>query len=201
MYKNKESINYLDINQTIDNENDNNIDLNDNIEGYNEIDSLEDTETGSTYSLKEEIKRVFHFYKEQPSIIVIVIFITYLLYYSFKNNSLINNVKNIKKINMKGGSEEYDKMKSSIFELFINTKLWNSLKKQHNYDNNIMNKIIVIFGYIFLGFIVRPIKGFFYVLMILMGISGSFLFPFLIFGVMLYYIFKKIIFNKKPNID
>jgi hypothetical protein len=201
MYKNKESINYLDINQTIDNENDNNIDLNDNIEGYNEIDSLEDTETGSTYSLKEEIKRVFHFYKEQPSIIVIVIFITYLLYYSFKNNSLINNVKNIKKINMKGGSEEYDKMKSSIFELFINTKLWNSLKKQHNYDNNILNKIIVIFGYIFLGFIVRPIKGFFYVLMILMGISGSFLFPFLIFGVMLYYIFKKIIFNKKPNID
>ena len=165
MYKNKENINYLNINQTVDNDfnnndfdnndfdnnddNENIDDVNDNYEieeGYKEIESLENTETENKYSFKEEIKRVFNFYKEQPSIIVIVIFITYLLYYSFKNNnSNINiNIKNGKYIKMSGGdSEEYQSMKSSIFELFVNTNLWNNLKKEYDYNASLMNKIMV----------------------------------------------------------
>ncbi len=158
-----------------------------------------ESEKEKSYSLKEEIKRVIDFYKEQPTILILVLFITYLLYYSFKNNNVINNVQ---KLNMKGGSgESNEKLLNSIFELFINTKLWYNLKQQYNYDNSILNKITVIFGYIFLGFIVRPIKTFFSVLIVLVGISGSFIFPFLIFGIMLYYVFKKVIFNKKPNFD
>jgi hypothetical protein len=161
-----------------------------------------DIEVKKSYSLKEELNRVIHFYKEQPTILIIVLFITYLLYCCFKNNNGINIISNVKKLNMKGGYEEEKKhLMNSIFELFINTKLWNKLKQQFNYDDNILNKIVVVFGYIFLGFIVRPIKAFFFVVIVLVGISGSFLFPFLVFGIMLYYVFKKVIFNKKPNFD
>ena len=159
------------------------------------------TERKPKYSLKEEIIRVINFYKEQPSIIIIILFISYLLYSSigidFSKNS------NIKKNSMIGGEyeEKMESMKSSIFELFISTKLFNNLKEKFNYDKGILNKITVIFGYIFLGFIVRPIKGFFFVIIILIGISGSFIFPFLIFGIMLYHVFKKVLFNKKPKLD
>ena len=181
---------------------------NDKVINNTETDGL-DTDEGleideglepQSYSLKEEVKRVVHFYKEQPSILIIVLLITYLIYYSFKGNHIVS-LKNVTTLNMKGGyDEEMQHLRNSIFELLINTRLWNKLKQQHNYDNGIMNKISVIFGYIFLGFIVRPIKAFFFVIMVLIGISGSFLFPFLVFGVMLYYVFKKVLVNKKPNI-
>ena len=52
-----------------------------------------ESEKEKSYSLKEEIKRIIDFYKEQPTILILVLFITYLLYYSFKNNSVINNVQ------------------------------------------------------------------------------------------------------------
>jgi hypothetical protein len=176
------------------------------IEGLKTEDNI--TEETQNYSLKEELIRIKDFYKEQPSIIVIVIFITYLIYYSFKDNDKIKS-KTGKYIKFVGGSgdsnemnsQEYKSMKASIFELLINTQLWNRLKQHYSYDEGIMNKIIVIFGFVFLGFIVRPIKSFFFVVAILIGISGSFLFPFLIFGIMLYYVFKKILVNKKPNFD
>lgn len=161
-----------------------------------------ESEKKTSYSLKEEINRIIDFYKEQPSILVLVLLITYLLYYSLKNKSSLNIINNVHKLNMKGGSEESrSKLLNSIFELFVNTKLWYKLKQQYNYDFSILNKITVIFGYIFLGFIVRPIKSFFFILMVLIGIAGSFIFPFLIFGVMLYYVLKKVIFNKKPKFD
>jgi hypothetical protein len=183
-----------------DNNNEDKVNSNNkNIEGYEELNDLNDlnVEEKKSYSLKEEIKRVIDFYKDQPSILIIVLFITYLLYYCFKSNTVTNNIKHL---NMKGGSD-WKPVKDSIFELLVNTKLWNGLKQQFDYDGGIMNKIVVIFGYIFLGFIVRPIKAFFYVFIILVGISGSFLFPFLVFGIMLYYVFKKVIFNKKPKLD
>jgi len=193
--KNKETINNLGNDNNNDNEDKVNSN-NKNIEGYEELNDL-NVEEKKRYSLKEEIKRVIVFYKDQPSILVIVLFITYLLYYCFKSNIVTNNIKHL---NMKGGSD-WKPVKDSIFELLVNTKLWNGLKQQFDYDGGIMNKVVVIFGYIFLGFIVRPIKAFFYVFIILVGISGSFLFPFLVFGIMLYYVFKKVIFNKKPKFD
>jgi hypothetical protein len=187
-----------------------------NLKYENEINDLDDkenkqieglyteglnTEEKSSYSLKDELNRVIDFYKDQPYILIIVLFITYLLYYCFKGNVVSNKIKNITNLNMKGGNESFNPLWNSIFELIINTKLWNKLKQQFNYEDNILNKIIVVFGYIFLGFIVRPIKAFFFVIIILVGISGSFLFPFLVFGIMLYYVCKKVIFNKKPKFD
>ena len=175
-----------------------------NMEGLQNKDKIEqdkiEQDKIETNYLKDELTRIKEFYKEQPSILILVMLITYLLYYSLKNNTI--NIKNINNINMKGGySEGFQALINSIFEVIINTKLWNRLKNQFNYDGGIINKIIIIFGYIFLGFIVRPIKSFFFVVAILIGISGSFIFPFLVFGIMLYFVFKKILLNKKPKFD
>jgi hypothetical protein len=155
---------------------------NKNIEPLND----ENTEP-EKYCFKDEIKRVFYYYKNKPETFYTIIISFFTIYY------LVNINNNKLKIQY-GGGDSFN----AFTDIILNKTLWNKLSNEFPL-NNATNWIKVVFSYIFLAFIVRPIKSFAFIVLILFAIAGSFIFPFIVIGIMVYFVYKKILLNKKPN--
>ena len=155
---------------------------NKNIEPLND----ENTEP-EKYCFKDEIKRVFYYYKNKPETFYTIIISFFTIYY------LVNINNNKLKIQY-GGGDSFN----TFTDIILNKTLWNKLSNEFPL-NNATNWIKVVFSYIFLAFIVRPIKSFAFIVLILFAIAGSFIFPFIVIGIMVYFVYKKILLNKKPN--
>ena len=172
---------------------------------YKNIDHLNDKDTeindeSKKYCFKNEIIRVFNYYKNKPETFYTIIVSFFTIYYLFNVNS-ISNVTTINNKSIKiqyGGENGWGNTFNAFTDIILNKTLWNKLSNEFPL-NNATNWIKVVFSYIFLAFIVRPIKSFGFIVLILFAIAGSFIFPFIIIGIMVYFVYKKILLDKKPN--
>ena len=163
---------------------------NNNIEPMNDKNTEINEET-KKYCFKDEIKRVFYYYKNKPETFYTIIISFFTIYYLVNiNNNKLNNKLKIQY----GGGDSFN----AFTDIILNKTLWNKLSNEFPL-NNATNWIKVVFSYIFLAFIVRPIKSFAFIVLILFAIAGSFIFPFIVIGIMVYFVYKKILLNKKPN--
>ena len=172
-----------------------------NIEPLNDQNTELNEET-KKYCFKDEIKRVFYYYKNKPETFYTIIISFFTIYYLININN-VSNI-NINKLNsnklkiQRGGETGWRDTFSAFTDIILNKTLWKKLSTDFPL-NTVTNWIKVVCSYIFLAFIVRPVKSFMFVVLILFAIAGSFIFPFIIIGIMVYFVYKKILLDKKPN--
>jgi magnesium-transporting ATPase (P-type) len=172
-----------------------------NIEPLNHTNTELNDET-KKYCFKDELERVFYYYKNKPETFYTIIISFFTIYYLVNINN-VSNINNNKSYNKKfkiqhGGENGWRDSVSAFTDIILNKTLWKKLSTEFPL-NTVTNWIKVVFSYIFLAFIVRPVKSFAFIILILLAIAGSFIFPFIVIGIMVYFVYKKILLNKKPN--